>query len=354
MHTLMCKEVELLTFKLENDGNITNLKVINNTLLPESLKNAHELALYEWPKNRGVDTTRSNARLLLKLLKINSGGIASVVYNRCLNLTDCYWIRHSGDEKFADLSLYRKPYNKFIMETSLSGVVHKLDKMINTELTNIGSFNKAWIKKSDWCLCKKGDFRSFYAELFAYKLGLELGMNMAIYKFNQADNIIESHNFTNELCMLEHFATFGAKFGLYNETDEVQIATSLKTISERCYKDYTNMLLLDGLISNFDRHEYNFGVLKCSDTGEILGLAPNFDNNLALGAGGHNTTTYILDEYLDTFGILPHQNINILSRQLVTEIDVDVKQEMGRPGVDTTYIIEHFDKVLQILAKYTK
>ncbi len=352
MYTLMCKSKELLSFNLTDSGNIINLTIISTALLPENLKNPNELALYEWLKSRNLDTTRSNARLLLKLMKLSGMGITPTIYNRALNLTDCYWIRHNEQERFEDFSLYQKHHNKFVMETSLSGAIHQLTRVINTELTNIGSFNKAWIKTdNNWYLCKKGDAKSFYAELFACKLGKILGMSMAEYKFNSELAVIETKNFTSETQMLEHYATLKSKFGNYSEVEEKLIAAGMASISNECYIEYTNMLLLDGLISNFDRHEYNFGVLKSTDTGKILRFAPNFDNNLALGAGGHKTTTYMLKEYLAEFGILPHQQnlLNHLSMDLVQCIDTEVKQELKLQ--DTNYVIAHFEEVFEILKK---
>ena len=47
------------------------------------------------------------------------------------------------------------------------------------------------------------------------------------------------------------------------------------------------MLFLDTICANPDRHTFNFGVLRDADNGEILGLAPNFDNNMALISRGY-------------------------------------------------------------------
>ena len=47
------------------------------------------------------------------------------------------------------------------------------------------------------------------------------------------------------------------------------------------------MLFLDTICANPDRHTFNFGVLRDADTGEIVGLAPNFDNNMALISRGY-------------------------------------------------------------------
>lgn len=45
---------------------------------------------------------------------------------------------------------------------------------------------------------------------------------------------------------------------------------------------FDDMILFDALIYNYDRHMGNFGVLKDNHTGEILGMAPIFDNGAGL------------------------------------------------------------------------
>ena len=42
------------------------------------------------------------------------------------------------------------------------------------------------------------------------------------------------------------------------------------------------MIYLDTLCFNMDRHNQNYGLLKDPDSGKIIKLAPNFDNNIAL------------------------------------------------------------------------
>ncbi|MDE6864041.1 MAG: hypothetical protein K2J41_06625, partial [Eubacterium sp.] len=41
------------------------------------------------------------------------------------------------------------------------------------------------------------------------------------------------------------------------------------------------------LCYNMDRHTNNYGLLRDIETGEIISLAPNYDNNIALIANGY-------------------------------------------------------------------
>ena len=46
------------------------------------------------------------------------------------------------------------------------------------------------------------------------------------------------------------------------------------------------IIYMDILCFNMDRHTQNYGVLRDVDTGVILRMAPNYDNNIALFARG--------------------------------------------------------------------
>ena len=78
----------------------------------------------------------------------------------------------------------------------------------------------------------------------------------------------------------------------------------LKMICPDAVGDYVKMLFLDTICANPDRHTFNFGVLRDTDTGEILGLAPNFDNNMALIARGYPTNKAANDLLITLFNEL--------------------------------------------------
>lgn len=322
---------------------ISNVEILNSNLLPEMLKINNSIALHEWLRLRSIDISRSNARLLLKLLKISVNEISPVIYNKALNLTDSYWIKEFEKDDFLNLSLYRKSNSQLIVETSLSGVIHELEKGINPELTNIGSFNKAWIKENDeWWLYKRGNEKNIYAEMFAYYLANELGMKIATYKVS--DNMIASRNFTDENKMLEHYSSLKFKFK-DKDIDDLIIYNNMKELGLE--KEYSDILFLDAIICNPDRHEYNFGIIRQSDTGNILTLAPNFDNNLALGAS-NSLSTYLMKMYLKEIGLQNHQKkyINKLNLALFRYIDEKVKYEMNTK-MNTEDLKTYFNDLLK-------
>ena len=64
------------------------------------------------------------------------------------------------------------------------------------------------------------------------------------------------------------------------------------------------MIFLDTITANPDRHTENFGLMRDVKTGELLGLAPNFDNNMALIARGYPTSKSTNDLLITLFNEL--------------------------------------------------
>jgi len=69
--------------------------------------------------------------------------------------------------------------------------------------------------------------------------------------------------------------------------DYADVLEALRDICPAAIPDYIKMIFLDTVCANPDRHTNNFGLLRDTVSGELLGLAPNFDNNMALISRGY-------------------------------------------------------------------
>ena len=67
----------------------------------------------------------------------------------------------------------------------------------------------------------------------------------------------------------------------------LDVIEKLKEFCPAAISDYIKMIFLDTVCANPDRHTNNFGLLRDVKSGALLGLAPNFDNNMALIARGY-------------------------------------------------------------------
>jgi hypothetical protein len=194
----------------------------------------------------------------------------------------------SKDTPIADKALryadVRFNVNKFD-NLALTGDVNSFDQPPSRtpELTNTGSFEKCWrVTDGAWRMIKAGKRSELFSEMFAYEIGKLLGFPMAEYAAE--DGFISSRDFTDSARV-----DFEPALGIIgDESDYFTIYTALKKLGASLAEQYVPMCYFDGLIYNMDRHENNFGVLRDTDTGEILSLAPFYDHNISLVSRGYS------------------------------------------------------------------
>lgn len=349
MPTLMNRDAEVLQYDLTR-GTVSTVAMLRPELAPEQLKGGQPGALERWFSERSVDLNRTNARLLVKGFRLSGSKAEIVMANRALSLTDTWWIREQEAETFAQLCLHRRETDRLVMMTALSGEQAPLLRQLSPELTNIGSFNKAWFRENGvWWLVKAGSPKTIYAELFTNRLGCRLGLNMAHVEYRKP--WLYSRNFTSEDRILEHYASFRYRFDQVR-ADEGTIFQNLQTLG--LHQPYLDMLLLDAIVNNGDRHEFNHGVLKDPATGKVLGLAPNFDNNLALG-GITAPSTVQLRMHLEEFGVRDWQRewLRGVTMECLMEVDREVRPLIDPEDLTESSIEVYFRSLLHLIDPFT-
>ncbi len=266
--------------KWEND----ELTVINDQLLPLYLKRVHNANM--WLETRAIDTHRANSRLLKKALRLKEkDDVSTVIHVNGATITDNYWIKPLDSElgyndvKFSD---------DYFARLALKGTYDSFNKAANSkhsrtpELTNIGSYEKCWrLIDGRWWMYKSANHDEMFSELFVCKLGQALGMNMAEYE--RGDKCVKSLDFTDGASVnFEPAASF-----MGDNEDYEDVANELKSICPKAIPDFVKMIFLDTIVANPDRHTQNFGLLRDTNTGNLLGLAPIFDHNMALISRGY-------------------------------------------------------------------
>lgn len=275
-----------------------NLTVINNDLLPLYLKNISHADL--WLETRAIDSHRANSRLLKKALRLaERDDISTVAHVNAATITDNYWIRPIGSEltyndvKFSD---------DYFSNLALRGNYDSFNKAANSkksrtpELTNVGSFEKCWkLRNGKWWIYKRATHNEMFSELFAYELGKELGFNMAVYE--RGNGFIKSLDFTDGASVnFEPASTF-----MKQNEDYLDVIAALKNIYPDAIPDYIRMIFMDTIIANTDRHTNNFGLLRDITTGNFIGFAPNYDNNMALISRGYPSNPKSSDIMISLF-----------------------------------------------------
>jgi hypothetical protein len=251
----------------------------DEALLPLFLKRTGDLDT--WLAGRAIDSHRTNSRILKKALRLGNADDAEVALKvNAVTITDSYWFRELGsDLTYDDVRFKRNMFDKL----ALRGDPDSFNQPYSPtpELTNIGSFEKCWrLADGQWNLVKQGSALELFSELFVCKLGQTLGFAMAEY-YLDGDTIV-SRDFTNNASV-----NFEPADGIVGGDEDYALNfDKFHSISPELAEQYLQIIYTDTLCFNVDRHTKNYGVLRDVGSGEIISMAPNFDNNLALFARG--------------------------------------------------------------------
>ena len=276
---LMSKDVVLAQIK---NGQIT--EVLNEKLLPIYIARTRNIE--HWLEKRAIDSHRTNSRLLKKVLRLTErDDISTALSVNAVTITDTYWIKPEGTNLcWEDVRFKENYFSELALKGDLSAFSQRPSR--TPELTNIGSFEKCWkLENGKWWLYKVANENELFSELFIYNLGKELGFNMAHYE--QKDGYIRSLDFTDSASV-----NFESAYS-YMGDDERYVSNyeALAKYGTKIQDQYVEMILLDSFCLNADRHTFNYGVLRDINTGDVLSLAPNFDNNIALIYNGYSEKT---------------------------------------------------------------
>ena len=265
--SLMMEDTKVATF--ENG----NLIYINESLCPLYIKRTHNLSGFL--KSRAIDQTRTNARLLKKVLGIKDNEEEKIVlYAYGASITDNYWFKPKCSKlKYSDISFDIDFYSDLALKGEL--IVFPKTPKLTPQLTTPGSYEKCWKKPGDtWWLYKKGNKEEIFSELFCSKLAKKLKIPTAVYEYD--DGFIRSKNFADKY-------NFEPMSSLASDDDSFDhVFSVLLPLGKKFTKRYITLCWFDCLVNNVDRHNENCGLMRDKKTGKIVDLAPNFDNNLAL------------------------------------------------------------------------
>lgn len=260
------------------------LEIIEERLLPIYLKRTSNVE--KWLETRAIDSHRANSRLLKKALRLSEkDDVSTVLSVNAVTITDTYWIKPLDSALSYESVRFD---NDYFASLALTGSYDSFNRAANSkhtktpELTNIGSFEKCWrLTDSNWWMHKKANHEEMFSELFICALGKRLGFNMAEYE--RGKGVVKTKDFTDNARV-----NFESAFSFMGDNEDyIETLNVLKEMCPDAIGDYVKMLFLDTICANPDRHTFNFGVLRDVGSGEVFGLAPNFDNNMALISRGY-------------------------------------------------------------------
>jgi len=284
----------------EVSGSIIHIgKKVNRELLPLGA-NISTSDLKGWWARRAVPLNQGNIRVLLQENNIPTTQ-NYLLLNLGMSLTDHYWVNPVDKfYKWEDVNLFVNDFRDELGNYSFKDSLSDKHKLINLKNRTVfypsgslqGELQKKWVIqngrryliKANHGMSSQQSINEVIASLIHEKQGkipftkyqlcdINVSGDDGIgcicedfcsdeIEFIPAYDIVNSAKKKNDMSMYEHFIAVCVKHGL--DEDDV-----------RTFLEY--QILTDFLISNTDRHLYNFGVLRDSKTFKFIGMAPVFD-----------------------------------------------------------------------------
>ena len=285
----------------EFDYIINGLGIAVPKLVSGSLPEIYgDMKLKSWLETRRSAKHRAEIAKMLRNLGMTD--IKSFIdISLGLTLTDTLWIKEEhSDSTWADVNLYDNEFNEIVSQTAFMGGISDLSfKTTSPEYGTDGMLPKCGVRRTDGVYLLKGGTKGFtgagyepYSEYFVSQLENALGIEHIEYDLDSYyDRIVSS-------CKLITSKKVSMISSVYyfmdcSELPEYLACTDKLNAGERL----RDMLVLDALTCNYDRHLNNIQFLVDSDTYEIISLAPVFDNGMGLCSHCKEETTEAFIDY---------------------------------------------------------
>lgn len=285
-YTLYNKNNKILDFHCERNA-MDEPVFITDTQFSDTLPYNFREPGY-WIGNRRAPSHREHIKEILTKCGCNDlEGFIRFTYGASLN--DTFWIKpYDSELSWEDISLYRNYFDENIAKIAFDGGLMG-EKMSSPtpELITDGTVAKCWKRfEDDIYLLKRGtklsrdeDIYGYgpFSEKYTYELAKHICENPLKY------DVMRYHGKTASKCKL--FCDENTSYApiAYVLGERARLSDCIEYFDSIGYgEQFREMIVLDSLTFNEDRHLKNFGILYDADTMRVKEMAPVFDNNLAL------------------------------------------------------------------------
>ena len=298
-YTLMHKNTAVADIDIDEAlGGITKIRnIISKEHLPVGIVRMQRddevvdrYAFNQWWTGRSIPASRMGVMDALDTLNVYS---TKLLLTKCLglSLSDHYWIKpYDSNISWADINFFDNSFSDDIGDVLFGTNTKDADfDFLSPDNTSDGNLQKRWkIIDGKRCLLKSGSapFRQQpFNEVIATVIMKRLGIDHIPYTVTWIDD--------KPYSVCEDFVTKDTE--LISAWRVLQLRQ--KANHESVYLHYVNlchdlgidivpaldqMIVLDYIIANEDRHFNNFGLLRDPETLEWLGAAPIYDSGTSL------------------------------------------------------------------------
>lgn len=347
------------------------LEIVSPERLPVPVEKAEnfnrKIFFDEWYKHR-----ITNVRTREKRPEFSSHRLYDLMSPDCVdinygaNLADHYWICDEGSPfKWSDINFYENDFDA----TDENSLWTSYGKYSPDNHTN-GNLRKFWtIKEGVRYLAKYNSLTydkyrlGAHNEVFCMKLLQKLGIPCAEYSLAFDEKIGEAYSLSK--CMTDTVYELVPAFlflTAYKKPNHISsydwfLSVCREKLGIDVRKQIDEMICLDYLIANEDRHWNNFALLRNSETLEYVGLAPLYDHEYSMGdLSVFKTRTFKSNPHAQLKLIDPAHSLNITRDMLqevwdsvydVPEMSLERKNDLDKVKNSLFIRLNHFERILQ-------
>lgn len=286
-------DTTLVRFSATEDTNTPEIKILwkndaKKDLFPLDLELTEE-GIAKWLKHRTIPKNRAYVHNFLSKCGLNINRPMTIIkVSKGLSLNDCYWVVEEGfEDPYDKFNLYDNRFSRVLALIAFTGYGSSIRTSLAScpEFTTNGMLPKCWRRKDGKIMLYKGGTSGAsntgnepYSEYYAAQVAKVLGVNAIEYGLSQ---------WKGELCSTCEL--FTSKEYSFLPVGRVVTSGGMKAVREyyeklgQSFVDALNdMLVLDAIIMNTDRHFGNFGFIVDNKTNKIVAPAPLFDHGNAL------------------------------------------------------------------------
>lgn len=270
-------------------------EIIENERLPFNINdknNKVEIAVKvnNWIKARGLSDSRKDIKEIKNIFNVDDKN-ELIIKAYCLNLTDHFWIQKDKNNiKWENVNYFDNDFDKVLQKGNFD---HSIDKNVKNPTPNFcvdGSIQKRWVIIDGERVLLKGSMYQIMQEPFNEKIVSlildEFGIEHVHYdQKRNSDEIPYSEcktmsdrdiEFINAYWVIE--SENYEKKDTYTHYIDICNKNNLCKAKEKV----DEMIAIDFLIGNNDRHKGNFGIMRDANTLNWISMAKIFDNGNCL------------------------------------------------------------------------
>lgn len=294
----MCYEIRhfdtpLVRFSATEDSSSPEIQILwvndqKKALLPLDLQLTND-GIGRWLKHRTIPKNRAYVHNFLSKCGLSVNRPMSIIkVSKGLSLNDCYWVVEEGfTGTFSKYNLYENRFSQILALIAFTGYGSSVRTSLAScpEFTTNGMLPKCWRRVDGTTKLYKGGTRGAsntgyepYSEFYAYQIASAMNISAIPYGLSKWKGELCS---TCDLFTSKQYA-FLPVGRIVTSGGMEAVHTYYERLGASFVSALNDMLVLDALLFNTDRHFGNFGFLVENKTNRIVSPAPLFDHGNSL------------------------------------------------------------------------